>query len=75
MHDAVALARRQLGGVVDHHRRRALHRQRLVQRVVGLDVAAVDGLAVVVGVGVDLRRAVVFLQQQQTFEVGERASS
>ena len=69
MHDLVALARRQFGGVIDHHRRRALDLQRFVQRVIGLDVAAVDGLAVVVGVGVHLRRAVVFLDQQQTFEV------
>ncbi len=57
--------------VIGQHARGALHLERFFQRVIGLDVAAVQGLAVVAGQRVDARRRGVFLDHGDTPDIGE----
>ena len=62
-HAQVALGRLQQFGVATDHLGGALHLQRLLKGVVGLDVTAMDRLAVVGGLGVHLRQLPVALHQ------------
>ena len=55
---------------MDNHLGRALHPHRLLKGVIGLDIAAVDGLAVVGGLGIHLGQLVVALHQSNPSQIG-----
>ena len=69
-HTALAAGRIQQFGVMHDHLGGALHPQRLLERVVGLDVAAVDRLAVVGGLGVHQGQLVIALHQGDAAQIG-----
>ena len=69
-HAAVPFGRLEQVAVAANHGGGALHAEGLLDRVVGLDVAAVDGLAVAGGLGVDLGQLPIALHQGDAAQIG-----
>ena len=69
-HAAIAHGRVEEFPVAADHRGGALHAEGLLQGVVGLDITAMDGLAVAAGLRIHLGQTAVALHQGQTGEVG-----